>query len=1152
LAYLILPEGTSSDKNVILPTTVVVQHSKTRQIIWSMTLGEMASSLFDYDILSKTAAPIQAKMLKELGRVQLLEFFDPSTLYWSGFTGSAKAQKSRTRWSYLFVQFANRIVLVNLRKRTITISARVPAPQTNNLSNKPLLAHITQESLKSMISSNAVPISHHILLVGTIDGLLKVYDWNKNILVCQMEKPLLKNDCFVYIYAANTYANWQPSLPAGSTIKKRVVALTKKGQAYLIELIMDGDTVKEVMPPTARFEGGSVPASMSKSDDDNSSMEHVFCQYDAFRNILLWCYPSKSKSKLFVWDLSKIPEADTKQLRKGEPAKPDPVLVMQFPYETTHTILPGWMHESVPLDSITCLAVTKEGGFQMLVAPLNNASTIKNPFMGVIVFSVNLGQVLQRDLQMDDEKPIRVQSINCVALRDSSIFYFGTSVGILLVRMVDGNLIPIPGAHHAHLSANVGSLGKSILSVKHSEIMYGALESNYEANAINPVGHMESKNSMVVYESPPPLHLPPEIHKRPVRLPPCFLPSPSNNYLCCFWKEEMRYEVLHVPTMLQRVTSRNETGQKTPVAASGNGVSSFAWVEDDDVFCLLYNPEQDLALKAGIDLSPPTPSTDLSKLKDLASLNTVASAGKMMVGTAAKLKSLEGLREIANTAKKTTIGSVKGTVNFTSKIAVKGTTVAMGGANRIVNANKVAIGGGMKLSIGGKRRQTQAEAKADGEDDQMQLASDGLDSKHPWVELRVLVSTNTNASDVGGNILATVSNLGRLTLRSGKRQPPTILFGGPVLCVASKLDENDEGVAYFYTRKKGENDTRADEYVSSGPAFPCPDLVAWDDDGRLCAVVIQSRVAIYLSDEPDFVLLGTAKLGSSSDADVQVVSVRFIHGVLYCTTRSSVQCVFLGDLEGGICHLDSFTLASSDVPTLPSESLVTDYNSLTPPTLPMPLSHPVILGYHNGSLIVSTATGVQAIPLKHPLLRIGSLIAAGHHQKAECWFEAVPESDHEALASFLDRRGVPELALLLTGLSLETTVDLCMRYGFTDRLEEVVDLFGLQGLRAIDMGRGVSSNIFGPDEHGTSVLVCVGAYLLSQGKVELVRRLATECLGVGEDGKRDGFILASLLLSVDGSDSKRVIQRAVQDVGDSSDWMVGNFVRDHILPGRKE
>ena len=744
---------------------------------------------------------------------------------------------------------------------------------------------------------------------------------------------------------------------------------------------------------------------------------------------------------------------------------------------------------------------------------------------------------------------------------------------------------------------------------------------------------------MVVYESPLPLHLPPDIVKRPVRLPPCFLASPSRNYICCFWMEEMRYEVLHVSTMLQRVSSRTDANSQ-PVVASGNGVSSFAWVGDEDVFCILYNPEQDLALKVGIDLSAPTASlgkefagkmTDLAKLKELrkfkelASINTVTGGAKALVGTASKLKSLEGLRDLAGNARNATIGSVKGvtklgrdSVKLTSKMAVgtvmgttkvafgtvkqtvrttgkmtvgavKGgnalTTMAVGGTTKVVGGatkgTKVMIGGVAKVAtfgmLGKKNKIKQAAAAAsslanadtDADDDAVHAAAvaaleknetipeggvldmgltELLEKKHPWVEVRSLVSSTAAAGALGGSIAAaTASNLGELSLRSGKRNPPTILFGGPVLCVASKLDEHDEGLAYFYTHKRGQEDDRASVYVSSGPAFPCPDLVAWDDDGRLCAVIIKNRVAIYLSDEPEFVMLGNARLGASSDADVQVTSVRFIHGVLYCTTRSSVQCIFLGDVDGGICHLDTFTLASSDVPTLPSKNLGSEYTSLTPPTLPMPLNHPVVLGYQNGSLMLSTVGGLQAIPLTHPLLRIGALLGAGQDSRAEKWFDAVPEADHEALATFLERRGAPELALKLSGVSLETTVDICMRYGLTDRLEEVVDLYGLKGLHAIDMGRGVSSNIFGPEENGTSLVVCVGAYLLSQGKVELVRRLATECLGAAEDSNREAFILASLLLSVEGSDAKRVLQRSVEVVGDDSNWMIGNFVREHVL-----
>lgn len=466
-----------------------------------------------------------------------------------------------------------------------------------------------------------------------------------------------------------------------------------------------------------------------------------------------------------------------------------------------------------------------------------------------------------------------------------------------------------------------------------------------------------------------------------------------------------------------------------------------------------------------------------------------------------------------------------------------------------------------------KTGQSLAGANLEGDDDEPTIATSPIDidqeifdpeaderaaqeqlaKKAPWVELRMLISTGTELDETAGTG-ATVSSLGQLSLRSGNRNPPTILFGGPVLCVGSKFDETDEGFSYFYTKKKGQEDESASAYVSSGPAFPCPDIVAWDDDGRLCAIAIKGRVSVYLSEEPNFVLLGTVAIGSPSSSDNGgVLSLMFLHGVLYCTTKTTVKCVFLGDLSGDVCHLDSFTLASSSVPVLPDASIATDYKSLTPPTIPVPLHHPKILGYQSGSLMLSTTVGVVAIPLAFPLLRIGALLSAGveHHQKAAAWFEAVPNSDHEALAQFLDRRGVPGLALCLAGISLETSIDLCMRYGFVDRLEEIVEQCGIDGLRAIDCSRGLSSS---EADASTSLVVCVGAYLLGFGKVELVRRLATECLASGDEGKKEAFLLAGLLISVNEQDSRRVIQRSVEDIDEhSSDWVVGPFVRKHVL-----
>jgi hypothetical protein len=245
-------------------------------------------------------------------------------------------------------------------------------------------------------------------------------------------------------------------------------------------------------------------------------------------------------------------------------------------------------------------------------------------------------------------------------------------------------------------------------------------------------------------------------------------------------------------------------------------------------------------------------------------------------------------------------------------------------------------------------------------------------------------------------------------------------------------------------------------------------------------------------------------------------------------------------------------LASTDVPTFVKQSQFSKYNGLMPPPIPLPLVSPSVLGYQSGSLVVSTIRGVYAIPLSHPLLRIGTLLAAGQLDHAARWFDAIADSDHEALACFLERRGYPDLAMTLPTISLETVVDMSIRHGYILRLEEAIDIYGVKGLRAIDIGRGVSPSVFGPQSsNGSSIVVCVGAFLLAHGRVELARRLATECLRSGEDGKKDALVLATLLLSFDEADATRLVNRAVAEGDEMTDpWPIGDFVRDHVMSDR--
>lgn len=144
-------------------------------------------------------------------------------------------------------------------------------------------------------------------------------------------------------------------------------------------------------------------------------------------------------------------------------------------------------------------------------------------------------------------------------------------------------------------------------------------------------------------------------------------------------------------------------------------------------------------------------------------------------------------------------------------------------------------------------------------------------------------------------------------------------------------------------------------------------------------------------------------------------------------------------------------------------------------------------------------------------------------------------------------------------MSLETIVDICLLHGLDERLEHIIEMHGVKGLRKIDMGKGVVSG-------GHSIVVCLGTFMLAKGKADLVRSMATECMAYGEDGKKEAFVLASLLLAVDPSDARRLLKRVVagkQGVGrivnsDStntsinlfadpdSSWPIGSFVRKNF------
>ena len=392
----------------------------------------------------------------------------------------------------------------------------------------------------------------------------------------------------------------------------------------------------------------------------------------------------------------------------------------------------------------------------------------------------------------------------------------------------------------------------------------------------------------------------------------------------------------------------------------------------------------------------------------------------------------------------------------------------------------------------------------------------------PKVEMHKLAEVTTDAVELEAGasvaLAATTVSLGTLAIRGDDRVTPRSLFGGPSLCVGctstSSRTEISDDVTYFYSRRNAAvetNDERASAYMTVGTSIPYPDLVTWDDSGQLCAISYGSRVAIYLSDESNFILLGSIRIvWLGSFGTLALVSMKFIHGVLYCSTASSVHVIFLGNLEESntVCELDTFVIATDGVPVYGTDN--PDVSSPVP--VIAALSQPHILSYHSGGLLVSTSFGLRLLPLSHPIIRIGTLLGANLIDRARKWICAMPKAEHDILAHFLIRRGYATLALRdLNCLSLETYIVLCMRYELTDELEHL-----LMYTHSPDVIQEISE--WGRS-NGHSAFLSIGIYMLGKDKVDCVRRLIASAIDSGSAQLLvDSMKLANFVSALDKSE----------------------------------
>ena len=1149
LVVYILEDPTSHSAQAHVSRRLVVQNTVTREIVDSLSLADLSYLIYRETDINKIPQAVQS-----LGSIQSLSFYDPSTLHWSGMAVSSTGDAStRSRWETVVIQTNTRILFWNIRQGPNSHSVLYPSRKSSLFKRLGAIIHETALGGNGAVpSSNLLPLSSTTVLIGCSDGSLKSYDWHQKA-VLKSIKGLGKGDWIVRLLPANRY-----SVNEGDSNKRRILTVTKKGICYLIELEISRDGL-EIKPPLARFVGGmaEVPA--------DSPVQHSTISYDAHRDLILWLSlaPKSKQISMLIWNLKTLQADLVQQVGSKNLFKPDPTLTIHLPSfvveyssgQALTTVFPV-IHAAFAEDTVILGVVSMNTGHLHLIGGNFHPTNASSQVVGTPLVSVDIASLIQDDGSLDFAPSVKTTSIlqSPLSAGSSHSLLVCTNIGIVLLELPLSTKL-LPAARHVHFGAGLGSLGKSILYVQDSSIVYGSLD----VLVANPTGRMEAKNPVVVYESPLPLHLPPAIHKRPFRPAALFMPSPSGLFVSLFWPLEFRYEILHTSSLMQKVGQRSgQVTQRSPVVASGDGVVDFAWVGDDDVYAILK--AVDIVAQATAFMVTPAALEQASG--DDSGINMRSSVKSGITATLAATKSA-------------TSATFNATKHATSA-ALATTSATLAATSAATKAAVSTSKKGMKKTLGifGNKKKKKGEETGlsmDAENaDDMSETTDATDSIHMTpitidmdvlnqnarkssenpkrrqIELRRLDITETKAADLSASIApATSSSLGQVVLRGGSRNLPTAVFGGPVLCVGSRTEEDPEGSAFFYAKKSEGGEGRADEYVSTGPTLPYPDLVVWDDDGVLCTVIVENRVAVYTLEGSDFVLLGSVRISSPCDSFSRIYSAKFIHGVLYCCTHSSVHCVFLGDIQG-IAQLETFVLVSIDATIAGPIAPMLQYKSFMPSSIPLPLVHPTVLGYQSGSLVISSSRGLHALPLTHPLLRIGTLLTAGQTDAAAKWFDAVPSYECEVLSGFVERRGYPELAISIPGVSIERLVDLCMRNGFVDRLEEVVETYGVRGLRAIDGGRGVTPSLFG--ESGGSVVVSVAAYLLAHGRVELARRMATECLRSGDEGRRDALIIASILLSVDEVDASRLVSRAVEDVG--AEWPVGQFIRNYVLTER--
>lgn len=624
------------EQNPPTPRKLFVVQDLQGRIQWNLLAADLITILYGEHDVKKIPAAIAS-----LGTILSLEFFDCDTLKWDHM---ALRESSIARG--LLVQTSQRILLLNLNPQVN--SPLVPHP--SQLSSR-ILWHLHQGNLGAVPSSNVLALTSTWFLVGCKDGSLKCWDAASQTTIKSI-KGLGKGDWIVGIQSACSHCQQEDN-------ECRILTRTKKGMAYLIQVGLGQDSV-EINPPLARFMGDETTQTVESQGDENTPLTSTLL-YDSHRDWVSWIAPPptrKDPTKLLVWNLL-AQRAEFLQQKQKTLLQPQPHLVITLPTTEHALAVASVVHVGWEQDTVILAAVTSVGELYVMGA----TGDFKSPqqVRTTPLLAVSLSELLKRDAGLDDP-PVNLKATGIVAHELLPKCAVTTNFGVMVLDMPSALLT---GSRHLHFGAGLGSLGKSVLTIQKSHIIYGSLD----VVQANPVGHLPAKNPISLYECAPSLQLPPQVSKRPFGSQPLFLQSPTGNYVALVWPQEFRYEILHTASLLQAVGNRSASAtNRSPLVDKGHGVSHLAWVGDSDVYAILHAPDlvrraHALAPRLMDESQTETTLDQLQQVANLTNIVDIRSYSKNVVKLGAGL----------------TKGAVSATMNVTNTATEALTTTAKAG-----------------------------------------------------------------------------------------------------------------------------------------------------------------------------------------------------------------------------------------------------------------------------------------------------------------------------------------------------------------------------------------------------------------------------------------------------------------------------------------